>query len=129
MATKRVFISFDFDHDENLRNLLVGQAKDPDSPFHIADWSVKEKMEGDWVEKVRTRIRSTDLTIVICGEHTHKASGVATELRITRKERKPYFLLRGHPQKSVQKPTTAHQSDDIYKWTWKNLKLLIRGER
>ena len=51
MATKRVFISFDFEHDENLRNLLVGQAKDPDSPFHIADWSVKEAMSGDWIKK------------------------------------------------------------------------------
>ena len=70
MATKRVFISFDFDHDENLRSALVAQAKNPASPFSIADWSVKEKMEGDWVEKVRTRIRRTDLTIVICGEHT-----------------------------------------------------------
>ena len=131
MATKRkrVFISFDFDHDENLRNLLVGQAEDPDSPFHIADWSVKEAMPGDWIKKVRDRIRKTDLTIVICGEHTHKASGVAAELRITRRLGKPYFLLCGHPKKSVQKPTTASQGDDIYKWTWKNLKLLIRGER
>ncbi len=129
MATKRVFISFDFDHDENLRTHLVAQAKNPASPFSIADGSVKEKMEGDWVEKVRTRIRSTDLTIVICGEHTHKASGVATELRITRKAGLPYFLLRGHPDGSVQKPTTALPSDKIYKWTWKNLQKLIRGER
>ena len=129
MATKRVFISFDFDHDENLRSALVAQAKNPDSPFHIDDWSVKEAMTGDWIKKVRTRIRSTDLTIVICGEHTDKASGVAAELRITRKEGKPYFFLRGHPDGSIQKPTSALPSDDIYKWTWKNLKLLIRGER
>ena len=44
MAKARVFTSFDFDHDENLRNLLVGQAKLPDSPFELADWSVKEPM-------------------------------------------------------------------------------------
>ena len=125
MATKRVFISFDFDHDETLRSALVAQAKNPASPFSIANWSVKEKLEGDWVEKVRTRIRSTDLTIVICGEHTKTASGVATEPNITRQEGKPYFLLCGHPKKSVQKPTTARPSDDIYRWTWKNLKILI----
>jgi hypothetical protein len=40
----RVFTSFDFDHDESLRNLLVGQARNPDSPFEIADWSVKEPL-------------------------------------------------------------------------------------
>src|SRR5947208_2369459 len=68
---KRAFISFDFDHDEDLRNLLAGQAKNPDSPFEFADWSVKEPMTGDWKEKVRRRIRSTELSIVMCGEWTH----------------------------------------------------------
>ena len=33
MAAKRVFIAFDYDHDEDLRNLLAGQAKHPDTPF------------------------------------------------------------------------------------------------
>jgi antiphage defense system Thoeris ThsB-like protein len=93
MAAKRAFISFDFDHDEDLRNLLVGQAKNPDTPFEIQNWSVKEPMTGDWKEKVWTRIRRTDLTIVICGESTHTATGVAAELSITREENKPYFLL------------------------------------
>ena len=70
MAKTRVFTSFDFDHDEDLRNLLVGQAKNPDSPFELADWSVKEHMTGDWKAKVRERIRKVDQVIVICGEHT-----------------------------------------------------------
>lgn len=129
MAKKRVFISFDFDHDEDLRNLLRGQAKNPDSPFEIQDWSVKEPMTGDWKEKVRQRIRRTDLTVVICGEYTHTATGVATELRITREENKPYFLLRGRAEKICTKPTTAVDSDKIYPWTWDNLKKLIGGSR
>ena len=41
---KRAFISFDFDSDEKLRDALVGQAKMPDLPFEIADYSVKESM-------------------------------------------------------------------------------------
>ena len=43
MADKRAFISFDFDHDEDLRNLLVGQAKNPGSPFSIQDGSVRSQ--------------------------------------------------------------------------------------
>jgi len=129
MAKKRVFISFDFDHDEDLRNLLVGQAKNPDSPFDIADWSVKEHLTGDWKEKVRERIRRTDLTLVICGEWTHTATGVAEELRITREEGKPYFLLWGRAGKTCTKPKTALPSDKIYEWTWDNLKKLIGGAR
>lgn len=129
MAKKRVFISFDFDHDEDLRNLLVGQARNPDSPFEIADWSVKEPLSGNWKEKVRERIRKTDLTIVICGEWTHTATGVAEELRITREEGKPYFLLWGRSDKTCTKPKSALESDKIYKWTWENLKKLIGGGR
>jgi hypothetical protein len=129
MAKKRVFISFDFDHDVDLRNLLVGQAKNPDSPFDIADWSVKQPLTGDWKEKVRERIRRTDLTIVICGQWTHMATGVAEELRITRAQGKPYFLLRGRADRDCTKPKTAMEADKIYKWTWDNLKQLIGGAR
>lgn len=91
MAKSRVFISFDFDHDEDLRNLLVGQSKNPDSPFELADWSVKEHMTGDWKAKVRTRIRGIDQVLVLCGQYTHTATGVAAELIITQEERKGGF--------------------------------------
>ena len=100
MAGKRAFISFDFDHDEDLRTLLVGQAKNPDTPFEIADWSVKEAMTGDWQDKVRHRIRQVEVVIVICGEYTHTATGVSVELNIGRSEQKPYFLLWGRSSKT-----------------------------
>ncbi len=129
MAKARVFTSFDFDHDEDLRNLLVGQAKHPESPFDLSDWSVKEPMTGDWKEKVRRRIRQVDQVIVLCGQHTHTAAGVAAELSITQEERKPYFLLRGRSEKPCMKPTTAKSNDKMYDWTWDNLKKLIGGAR
>ena len=129
MTMKRTFISFDFDHDEELRNALVGQAKNPESPFSIADWSVHEPFESNWRQRVRDRIRRTDLTIVICGEHTHTARGVAAELTITREENKPYFLLRGRPRGNCTKPDMSLSSDKIYKWTWENMKQLIAGTR
>lgn len=109
--------------------MLAGQAKNPATPFVLQDWSVKEPMTGDWKGKVRSRIRSTDLTIVICGQYTHAATGVAAELTITREEGKPYFLLWGRPSSTCTKPTTATASDKIYKWTWDNLKALIEGAR
>ncbi len=126
---KRVFISFDYDHDDDLRTMLVGQSRNAGTPFELADWSVKETIPGDWKERVRERIRQTDLTIVICGQFTHLAKGVAAELQITREERKPYFLLWGRPQLNCTKPTTANVTDRIYQWTWDNLKALIEGAR
>ena len=45
---KRVFISFDFDHDEDTKILLAEQARLPDSPFEITDASVREPLTDDW---------------------------------------------------------------------------------
>lgn len=126
---KRAFISFDFDHDEDLRNLLAGQAKHPDSPFEIIDRSLKEPLTGDWKEKVRRRMNNVDVMIVMCGEYTHTASGVAAELTIAREASKPYFLLWGRNGKTCTKPTSALAADRIYEWTWDNLKALIGGAR
>lgn len=129
MDKVRVFISFDYDHDEDLRVMLVGQSKNEDSPFAIADWSVKEELTGDWKEKVRKRIRSVDQVIVICGEHTDTASGVSAEVGIAQDEEKAYFLLSGRKEKQCKKPKLARPSDKIYSWTWENLKKLIHGAR
>ena len=129
MAKKRVFTSFDFDHDADLKNLLVGQSKNSDTPFELADWSVKEAMSGDWKEKVRTRIKGVDQVIVICGEHTDTATGVSAEIKIAQEEKIPYFLIKGRAEKTCKKPTAAKDSDKTYKWTWDNLKSLIGGAR
>ncbi len=129
MAKVRVFISFDYDHDSDLKTLLIGQAKNPDSPFDVSDWSVKEELAGDWKEKVRLRIRQVEQVIVLCGEHTDTASGVSVEVTITQEEKKPCFLLHGRASKTCKKPKSARSSDKMYKWTWDNLKALIGGAR
>ena len=114
MATPRVFTSFDYDHDEDLRTLLVNQSKWPDSPFEMADWSVKEPMTGDWKEKVRRRIRQVNQIIVLCGEYMHTATGASVEVNIAREEDIPYFLLRGRKEKTCTKPTAARPTDKMY---------------
>lgn len=129
MAKKRTFISFDYDHDLDLKTLLVGQAKNPDTPFDIVDLSIKEAISKEWKETARTRIKGCDVVIVICGEYTDTAAGVAAELSITQEVKTPYFLLWGRADKTCVKPTSATSSDTIYKWTWPILKRLINGER
>ena len=39
---KKVFVSFDFDNDKALKVFSIGQSKLLDSPFEVADWSMKE---------------------------------------------------------------------------------------
>jgi hypothetical protein len=126
---KRVFISFDYDHDLDLKNLLMGQSKNENSPFSIADFSIKEAISVDWKAKVRMRIKSCDLLIVICGEYTDTATGVSAEIAIAQDEGIPYFLLYGRSNKNCKKPIRAKNDDKIYKWTWENLEALINGAR
>jgi hypothetical protein len=126
---KRVFISFDIDHDEGAKIMLAGQAKLPDSPFDFKDNSIKEQLSGDWKEKVRSRMDNVDVVIVLCGTHTHTATGVASELEIAKEKEKPYFLLAAYSDKNCTKPTSASTTDKIYRWTWDNLKSLIAGNR
>ena len=129
MANKRAFISFDADHDDDLRVLLAGQAKNKDTPFDFSDRSVKDQLIGDWKDKVKGRLKNVDLMIVICGEHTDSASGVSAELSMAKEVGLPYFLLKGRSDKTCVKPKSASASDKIYSWTWDNLKLLIAGNR
>ncbi len=109
--------------------MLAGQAKLPDSPFDFTDASVKDHLTGDWKEKVRRRMDTIDLVIVLCGEHTDRASGGSEELAIAQGKGKPYFLLAAYADKSCNKPSSASTSDKVYKWTWDNLKALVGGSR
>ena len=126
---QRVFISFDYDNDSDLKNALVGQARYPNSPFEIADWSVKEPFSGDWQAKVAERIKRTSVIAVICGHRTDSAKGVAAEVKIAQELGKPYFLMAGRRHGNNTKPITATPQDKIYDWTWKNLNLLFAGNR
>ncbi len=125
MAKPKVFISFDYDYDDDLKILLVGQAKHPDTPFELADWSIKEHIDDNWKAHARKRIKAVDVVIVLCGLHTDTAAGVSAELAIAQDEKKPYYLLQGRSEKICKKPKTARAADIIHAWTWENLKKLV----
>lgn len=124
----RVFISFDYDHDLGLKNLLVGQSRNEDSPFFIEDWSIKYASRG-WRADARRRIRRADQVLVICGYHTHEAIGVGAELKIAREEGKHYFLLRGHKAGRVRRPPDTSSSERVHPWTWVTIRAMATRAR
>ena len=128
MTKKKCFVSFDYDHDVTLKEFLIGQSKNEDSPFEIEDWSIKEP-SADWKDKARTKIKRSEVVIVLCGKNTDTASGVSIELEIAQDEEKDYFLLAGYSDGGNKKPKSAKASDKMYNWTWDNLKKLIHGGR
>lgn len=125
VAKAKVFIGFDYDNDRSLKDLLVGQAKNEDSPFEISDWSLKEAApEKDWKEKAEEKIKRVDILCVIAGEKTHKASGVLKEIEIADNlNGEGYdikkFQLIGYSDKDCPHVEGAGRR---ITWTWDNLK-------
>ncbi len=125
MKKSKVFISFDFDNDSDIKTLIVNQARFEDLPFEIQDWSVKEHITGNWKEKARNKLKRVDQVLVLCGEKTHTAVGVSAEIELAQEVGVPYFLLKGRADKNCRKPKAARNNDKVYEWSWSNLKELI----
>lgn len=121
----RVFISFDYDHDSDLRVMLSGQGKRTGAPFAIADWSIKEESKT-WKREARERIRRCDVVIVICGLYTRQAVGVSHEFAIAREEDKPVYLLKGRKKGWVRKPWGCFW-ETLHPWTQENLRRMTTG--
>ena len=122
MAKKKVFVSFDFDNDKTLKDFIIGQAKNPDSPF--SDHSLKEAApEKDWVEKARRAISRSDIFIVMLGPKTKKASGVLKEVEIANELKKNKFQIIGY--KDGTEDWRVPDAGRVYRWTWENLKKLL----
>jgi len=122
MSKKRVFISFDFDNDLNLKNLLAGQAKLPDSPFEISDWSLKEAApQKDWEDKALAKIKRSDIVVVIAGTSTYRASGVKKEVNMARNNN----IKTNQIKSQGTNPTRVENAGILYDWTLDNLKTLL----
>jgi MTH538 TIR-like domain (DUF1863) len=90
----RVFISFDFDNDQQLKHLLIGQTMRRDLPFSVVDGSLKEAApEPRWKAAARAEIRQCDLVVVLVGPQTYRARGVIAEIGMAREEGKRIVQL------------------------------------
>ncbi len=73
-ARKRIFISFDYDHDWNYRYLLNALKENPQSPIDFEDLTPSEIDTND-VGRVKavltTKIRNSTHTLVIIGEYAN----------------------------------------------------------
>lgn len=121
----RVFVSFDFDNDRVLKDFIIGQSKNPDSPFAVTDWSMKEAApEMSWEDEARARIARVDLVIVMVGPRTHRATGVLREVAIARELGKPMVQIIGYRDGQY---TAVPGAGRLYRWNWENLKQLLQA--
>ena len=119
MEKKRVFFSFDFDADQNLKHHMVGQLKLDTSPFAAADWSMKEAApQWNWEAEAESRISRSDVVVVLVGKKTHKAPGVLKEVAIARRLGKPIAQIIGYKNSY---PTAVPGAGRLLRWTWTNM--------
>jgi len=123
MKRKKIFISFDFDQDRQLKELLIGQSRHPESPFEVLDHSLREAApEKDWEERARARIRLADEVIILLGPATHQAPGVLKEVKIARELGKKIVQVIGHKDGAHKR---VPGGGVLYRWTWDNLKKIL----
>jgi hypothetical protein len=120
----KVFVSFDFDNDKILKDFIIGQAKNPDSPFEVSDHSLKEAApEKNWLDRARRAIGRADVFIIMLGPKTKNASGVLKELNIAIEKQKRKFQIIGYHDGSESWAVPG--GGRTYRWDWENLKKLL----
>jgi len=121
MSAVHVFVCFDIEHDRDLYDLILEQARSANSGFAVASSSDRSSAAEDGGDRVRRRIRAADQVIVLCGEHTEASTRMTTELRMAHEEGTPYFLVWGRREIMCTKPIGAKASEGMYSWTRQNL--------
>lgn len=119
--SKRIFISFAIE-DSNLRDFLVGQAKNEKSPFTFVDMSVKEPWESSWKTKCRTKIKGCDGIIAIITKETKNADGQLWEVKCAKDEKIPCYGIWGYSNDKPLKLPEELNNIQIMNWTWNNIK-------
>ena len=119
---KRIFIAFAVE-DIRTRDLLVGQARNDNSPFEFVDMSVKTPWETDWESKCRTKIKGCDGLIALISKNTSLATGQLFEIKTAEEEKIPVMLM----YSSNDRPTLPYPLNSrlINVWSWANIKSFL----
>ena len=128
MADPRVFISFDFDHNENEKNLFAGQAKNSRTPFNIEDWSSKTSLpQSQWEKLVKDKINKCNVLVVLIGKNTSNATGVEKEIAFAVEQNVPIFgIYVGGADINTKLPTGISRSK-VIAWGWELIEKAIES--
>ncbi|PIT88976.1 MAG: hypothetical protein COU27_02785 [Candidatus Levybacteria bacterium CG10_big_fil_rev_8_21_14_0_10_36_7] len=121
---KKVFVSFDWHNNRNIKNFVMGQAKLPASPFWGIDYSMREAApQQSWEDIAERRIKQCDLVLIMVGSKTYQAGGVLKEVAMARKHEIPVAQIIAY--KDLMNVTPVPNAGRLYRWSWDNLKELL----
>ena len=98
MATKRIFISYDYDNDRHYKNLLVAWDKNKDLDFNFYDGSVTVAIDSTDASYIKSQIKlkiegSTHLLCLV-GTNAHKNKWIDWEIQTAIQLRKKLIAVK-----------------------------------
>lgn len=118
----RVFICFAAE-DVRYRDLLVGQARNADSPFNFTDMSVKEPFDEKWKTQCRTKIKGCDGLIALLSKKTWNADGARWEMACAAEEKVPCLGVHIHADDKGAVPPEL--KGRVIEWGWDGIKKFL----
>lgn len=84
MAKKKIFISYDYDHDKQYKNLLLAWDENKNFDFSFYDMSVDVSVNSNDAAVIKrvisARIKDSSYFLCIVGKYTHKSDWVDWEI-------------------------------------------------
>lgn len=125
MAEIKVFVSFEFDRDKQLKGCFVSQADRNELSLKVIDTSLLEEFKGGtWRQKASAAIRSSDLVIVLVGQDTTTAQGVKDEVNLALQYKKELLQIRPKGKKYG----TVENAGPLHAWRWKSIRNHLAGK-
>ena len=123
-STNKIFISFAL-RDASLRNLLVEQVNNENTPYSCVDIPVKQSWEPAWKEDCRSKVKECDGVIALITNNIVRADGQQWELHCAYEGRVPVLLLYGNSEKLPRKLPSPIDDEDILEWTLPNIETFL----
>ena len=117
MARLNIFVSFEFEKDNNLKNSFYFQARQQ-SQHRVRNCSLnKEYPDEAWKKKARQAIQVCDVVLILVGQDTHNAPGVLVETDIARNLNKPTIQVLSEKARRNNYNGVPHLEGRI-PWKW-----------
>ena len=117
MAVLNIFVSFEYDKDNDLKNNFFRQAE-TETKHRVENRSLNERYEtNEWKGRARNAIRGCDVVVVLIGPDTHNAPGVRVETSMATSFGKP--IIQVIPQDRPYKNGLPYlKRNEPIPWDW-----------
>ena len=117
MVRVSIFISFEFEKDNSLKNSFYQQAMDH-TQHRVRNCSLSQEYPDEaWKNRARQAIRECDIVFVLVGQDTHNAPGVLVETDMARSLNKPTIQILSEKARRNNYRGVPHLEDRI-PWKW-----------